>query len=233
MMMLIITILSLGVAAVSGTLAWRVLRADRLRASARVVALESAIDREAYDEHAVSDFAWETPPSTLMLRDADDPPPADDVDQQRSSRHRTLLTAAASLAGGIVVIVLMAMFADHYDQTVVPTDGGEAQTLELLSMTHSRNGDTLVVSGVVHNPSHTETAPLTTIVTALDGDGQIVARGSSSLTALGPGRTAPFTVRVNHPGPVGRYRVSFQTTAGVLPHIDRRSAKASPNAVAE
>src|SRR5262245_32747329 len=105
-MMLTITILSLGVAAVSGTLAWRVLRADRLRSSARVIALESALDREAYDEHAVSDFAWETPPPTLVLRDADDLPPADDVDQQRSSRHRTLLTAAASLTGRIVVTVL-------------------------------------------------------------------------------------------------------------------------------
>jgi hypothetical protein len=90
-----------------------------------------------------------------------------------------------------------------------------------------------VVSGVVHNPSHVETAPLTTIVTALDHDGQVVARGSASLTSLGPGRTAPFTVRIDHPGPLGRYRVSFQTPAGVLPHIDRRSSKTAPHAVAE
>jgi len=232
-MMLIVTILSLGMAAVSGTLVWRVLRADRLRSAARVVALESAIDRDAVDEHAVSDFAWETPPA-LILRDADDLPPADDVfEQQRSLRHRTLLTAAVSLAGGIVVIVLMAMFADDYDQASVAPDGGGQQSLELLSMTHNREGAALVVSGVVHNASHTETAPLTTIVTALDHDGLVVARGSTSLTALGPGRTAPFTVRIDHPGPLGRYRVSFQTTAGVLPHVDRRGAMAYPHAVAE
>src|SRR4029079_6370240 len=113
-MMLIVTILSLGMAAVSGTLAWRALRAERLRSAARVLALESAIDRDDFDDHAVSDFAWETPP--LTLRDADDVPRADEVFEQRSSRHRTLLTAAVSLASGIVVIVLMAMFADHYDQ---------------------------------------------------------------------------------------------------------------------
>jgi len=238
--MLTVTILSLGVAAVSGTLAWRVLRAERLRSAARVMALESALDRENFDEHAVSsfeehavsDFAWETPPPSLILRDAEDLP-ADDVFEQRSSRQRTLLTAAVSLAGGIVVIVLMAMFADHYDQPSVPVDTGGQQNLELLSMTHARDGAALVVSGVVHNPSHVETAPLTTIVTALDQDGQVVARGSASLTSVGPGRTAPFTVRIDHPGPLGRYRVSFQTSAGVLPHIDRRNSKAIPHAVAE
>src|SRR6266545_840665 len=210
-MMLLITLLSIGVAAVSGVMTWRVLRAERLRSATRVLVLEAAIDRSGFDDRAIDDFAWETPAPSLTLRGPDEVSAADDSLQQRSSRHRTLLTAAFSLAGGIVVIVLMAMFADRYDPPAVPSDAGGTQTLELLSMTHTREGGALIVSGVVHNASHSETAPLTTIVTALDRDGQIVARGSTLLAGVGAGKTLPFTVRIDHPGPLGRYRVSFQT----------------------
>ena len=103
--MLIITMLSLGIAAISGFMAWRVLRAERLRSAARVHSLESAIDRDVldFDEGAGNDFAWETPALSLTLREPDDPELAiDDALQRRSSRHRTLLTAALSVAGGIV-----------------------------------------------------------------------------------------------------------------------------------
>jgi hypothetical protein len=238
-MMLTITMLSLGVATVSGLMAWRVLRMERLRSATRVLALESAIDRdnidslEVDDDHRVNDFAWETPAVDLPLREPLDAVEEDDPFQQRSKRHRTLLTAAGCLVAGVVVIVLMAMFADHTDQSAPIADVGAKQTLELLSMTHAREGGALIVTGLVHNASHTETAPLTTIVTALDREGQIVARGSAPLAGLGPGKTLPFTVRIDHSGPLGRYRVSFRNNAGVLPHIDRRSAPAYPNAVAE
>ena len=236
--MVMVTMLSLGVAALSGVVAWRVLRMERLRSAARVLALAAALDREGpehggIDDRAMDDFVWETPARSLAPREPTDRMFADDSVQQRSTRHRTLLTAAGCLVAGVVVIVLMAMFADRSDRSTTPADPGAKQTLELLSMTHTREGAALIVSGLVHNASHMETAPLTTVVTALDRDGQIVARASASLAGLGPGKTLPFTVRIDHPGPLGRYRISFRTNAGVLPHIDRRSTPVYPNAVAE
>jgi hypothetical protein len=235
--MIIVTMLSLGVAAVSGVMAWRVLRADRLRSAARVLSLESAIDGEeivyrTVDDDAVDDFAWETPALTLAPQ-APNRLFADNSVEHPSSRHRTLLTAAACLVAGVVVIVLMAMFADRSDRSTPAADVPAKQTLELMSMTHTRQSGALIVSGLVHNASPTETAPLTTIVTALDREGQVVARGSASLSALAPGKTLPFSVRIDYPGPLGRYRVSFRSSAGVLPHIDRRGPPASPTAVAE
>jgi hypothetical protein len=237
--MVIVTMVSLVVAAVSGVMAWRVLRADRLRSAARVLSLESAIDGDeivyrTIDDDTVDDFAWETPELAL----APQAPPrrllADDsVQLEHASPHWTLLTAGACLVAGVVVIVLMAMFADRSDRSAPPTDAVAKPTLELMSMTHSRQGSALIVSGLVHNASTTEATALTTIVTALDPDGQIVARGSASLSALAPGKTLPFSVRIDHPGPLGRYRVSFRGSAGVLPHIDRRGPPAYPNAVAE
>jgi hypothetical protein len=236
--MIMITMLSLGVAAVSGVMAWRVLRADRLRSAARVLSLESAIDGEeivyrTVDEDAVQDFAWETPALALAPQAPSHRLFADNLVEHPSSRHRTLLTAAACLVAGVVVIVLMAMFADRSDRSTPAADVPAKQTLELMSMTHTRQSGALIVSGLVHNASPTETAPLTTIVTALDREGQVVASGSASLSALAPGKTLPFSVRIDYPGPLGRYRVSFRSSAGVLPHIDRRGPPANPTAVAE
>jgi hypothetical protein len=238
-MMVIVTMLSLVVAAVSGVMAWRVLRAERLRAAARVLSLESAIDGEeivyrTVDDDAVHDFAWETPALTLAPQAPTNRLLADDsVQEERSSRHWTMLTAAACLVAGVVVIVLMAMFADRSDRSTPPADAAAKPTLELMSMTHTRQGGALIVSGLVHNASTTEATALTTIVTALDRDGQIVARGSASLSGLAPGKTLPFSVRIDHPGPLGRYRVSFRSSGGVLPHVDRRGPPAYPTAVAE
>ena len=236
--MVIVTMLSLGVAAVSGVLAWRVLRAERLRSAARVLLLESAIDGDhivyrTVNDDGIGDFAWEEPTLTLAPQPTTNRLLADDPVEQPSSRHGTLLTAAACLVAGVVVIVLMAMFADRSDRPTPAADAPAKQTLELMSMTHTRQSGALVVSGLVHNASPTETAPLTTIVTALDRDGQAVAKGSASLSALAPGTTLPFSVRIDYPGPLGRYRVSFRTSAGVLPHVDRRGPPAYPTAVAE
>jgi hypothetical protein len=239
--MIIVTMLSLGVAAVSGVMAWRVLRADRLRSAARVLSLESAIDGEeivyrTVDDDAVQDFEWETPETPALALAPQAPSNrlfADNSVEHPSSRHRTLLTAVACLVAGVVVIVLMAMFADRSDRSTSAADVPAKQTLELMAMTHTRQSGALIVSGLVHNASPTETAPLTTIVTALDREGQVVARGSASLSALAPGKTLPFSVRIDYPGPLGRYRVSFRSSAGVLPHIDRRGPPANPTAVAE
>ena len=236
--MVIVTMLSLGVAAVCGVLAWRVLRGERLRSAARVLSLESAIDGNhivyrTVDDDGVGDFAWEEPTLTLAPQAPSNRLFADDPVEPPSSRHRTLLTAAACLVAGVVVIVLMAMFADRSDRPTPAAEAPAKQTLELMSMTHMRQSGALIVSGLVHNASAAETAPLTTIVTALDRDGQVVARGSAPLSALAPGMTLPFSVRIDYPGPLGRYRVSFRTSAGVLPHVDRRGAPAYPTAVAE
>jgi hypothetical protein len=237
--MMIVTMLSLGVAAVSGVLAWRVLRAEQLRSIARVLSLESAIDGDhivyrTVADDGIGDFAWEEPALTLAPAPPTNRLFADDsVEEPHSSRHRTLLTAAACLVAGVVVIVLMAMFADRSDRTTPAADAPAKQTLELMSMTYARQSGALIVNGLVHNASSTGTAPITTIVTALDRNGQVVASGSASLSALAPGTTLPFSVRIDYPGPLGRYRVSFRTSAGVLPHVDRRGPPAYPTAVAE
>jgi hypothetical protein len=39
---------------------------------------------------------------------------------------------------------------------------------------------------------------------------------------LAPGDETPFVVSIDAPDTVARYRVSFRTDDGVVPHVDRR-----------
>lgn len=219
--MLVVTILSLAVAAISVTIAWRSYRLEQLRSAARVAALGTAIDTTQEEGDRWS-AAGETPLDRVYF----------DASTREAKPRGPLLTAAAGLVAGVVVIVVMAMLADR-ERSVAVAEPPASSALELLSMSHARDGSTLVVTGTVHNAARSQTAPVTTVVTALDGSGQTIASGMSTMSSLGPGTTRPFTVRVEHVGSVNRYRVSFRTDAGVLPHVDRRAPRVGAGVVAE
>src|SRR5262245_17474410 len=224
--MLIVTTLSLVAAAVCGMLAWRRWRQERLRSAARISALEAAIDR---NNEADVDFEWEE----TLTPDPTPPIQFSTVSRQSSRPSIPLLTAAISLVAGVILVVMMAMLADRDNRPSVAADVTTPESLELLSMSHTRDGSSLVVTGTIRNPSHAETSPLTTVITALDRDGQVVASATSALATLPPGKTRPFRVRIDNAGSVGRYRVSFKTEAGIVPHVDRRGTRAAARAAAE
>jgi hypothetical protein len=244
--MVIALITSVTVAVLSSAIAWRLYRLERLRSIARLSALSAAIDEDR--SSATEEFAWEEPP---LLKD--DAPGLFSQAQQPVRSRGVLMTAAATMGLGILVVVLMAMLADGerpIAESARPTAEGEhsivgggrpnaatqahaTDALELLSMMHARDGSALVVTGLVRNASATSTSPLTTVVTALDADGVVVGTSSAALAAVGPGMTEPFTVRLDGISAVGRYRVSFRTNSGVMPHVDRRGANPAPRAAAE
>ena len=222
--MMFALIASLTVAVFSSAIAWRLYRLERLRSLARVSALAAAIGHDA--PSATDEFAWDTP----LVKD--EAPGLFSQAHQPARSSGALVTAAVTMGAGILIVVLMAMLADGER----PTPGAEAhapEALELLSMTHSRDGSALVVTGLVRNASTTSTAPLTTVVTALDATGHVVGTSSAALAAVEPGVTEPFTVRLDGVSAVGRYRVSFRTNSGVMPHVDRRGTGGGPRAAAE
>jgi hypothetical protein len=216
---------SLTVALISSAVAWRLYRLEQLRSDARVAALSTAIGDGTTT--SADEFAWETPPPARP--DA----PSLFTHAQHSTRiNGPLLTATATLAAGVLVVVLMAMLADGERPSPI-VDAPTAEALELLSMSHARDGAALVVTGLVRNASQTLTAPLTTVVTALDAEGHVVGTGSVTLTGVAPGDTRPFSVRLDGVNAVGRYRISFRTNDGVMPHVDRRGTRGSARAAAE
>ena len=94
-----------------------------------------------------------------------------------------------------------------------------------MSMRHALDGETLIVSGLVRNPTTTATPALSAVVSVLGRDGQIVARGESPLdpVMLEPGKETSFRVSVPQVADPGRYRVAFLNGSHIVPHLDRRA----------
>lgn len=109
---------------------------------------------------------------------------------------------------------------------------GEAP-LELVSLSHARQNNRstgltagkLEVSGLVRNPvGGKPVEKLSAVVFLFDRAGTFVtsARAHVDFLKLSAGDESPFVVSIDAPATVARYRVSFRTDDGVVPHIDRR-----------
>lgn len=98
--------------------------------------------------------------------------------------------------------------------------------LELIGLSHERDGDRLTIRGVVHNPDSAGAVDgVDAVVAVYDRDGAVMtdARAPLAHTPLDPGAESPFVVTVQNAADVGRYRVSFRVGDRVIAHVDRRS----------
>lgn len=110
---------------------------------------------------------------------------------------------------------------------------GPNSPLELMSLTHQRQSQKLAVSGLVRNPDAAKPIErLSAVVFLFDRTGTFVtsSRAHVDFLKLGAGDESPFVVTLDAPATVARYRVSFRTDEGVVPHVDRRSASPVPAA---
>ena len=98
--------------------------------------------------------------------------------------------------------------------------------LELVSLAHERDGDTLTVRGTIRNPSSgSEMNRLTAVVFLFDRDGGFLTSGRAAVDSpeLIPGGESAFAVSVPAAGAVARYRVSFRSGDRVVAHVDKRN----------
>jgi hypothetical protein len=108
---------------------------------------------------------------------------------------------------------------------------GPNSPLELVSLSHARQNQKLAVSGLVRNPvSGKPVEKLSAVVFLFDRTGTFVtsSRANVDFLKLSAGDESPFVVSIEAPPTVARYRVSFRTDEGVIPHIDRRGATPTP-----
>ena len=223
--LLTLTTLSLAAAAGFGFLSWRIGREEREREQARIAALANAM----------------TGPSTL--RGGAFPSEADTATQvavgslfERATeglRGRPAIKAAVMAAMVVTIVVgaiIGARMSDNAAASTTPTRHEAVATnapapLELMSMRHQRQGTTLMVSGLVRNPSQgVAMNEVTAVVFAFDRSGAFLASGRAALdfSALGPGDESPFAVNIPNVLDVARYRVTFRSGSAVVRHIDRR-----------
>jgi len=196
------------VALAFGVYAWRLARAERLRSEARVAALAAAIDSTS-PTHTVTSMFEREPKAGLQ--------------------GRPLLKVAVGFGMAVLVIVLIAMSGqrpktvDVVQAAAAPNVG--PQSLELLSMRHERAGDSLKVTGLVRNRGAATDGSIMAVVFVFDRDGGFVASARAPLEfgSIANGDESPFQVTIPDVKDVGRYRVSFRTATGVVPHVDRRA----------
>jgi hypothetical protein len=151
---------------------------------------------------------------------------AEQTPRDGSGRQKTLAFAAialfAVLSGGLVWMM-------SGPRGSSATAVGPNSPLELVSLSHQRQNDKLAVSGLVRNPVAGEPIQnLSAVVFLFDRMGTFVtsSRANVDFLKLGAGDESPFVVAIDAPPTVTRYRVSFRTDDGVVPHVDRRGETA-------
>jgi hypothetical protein len=206
MFLMVLSITAVIVAIAAAAYAWRIASTDKRRSEARVAALAAAIDGTADDAAA-----------PLFDR------------QQPGLQGRPLLKLGVGFAMAIGVIVLVAMSSDRReaaaDGPLSASNADSAQELELLSMRHSRAGGNMTVTGLVRNRGDASPAAIMAVVFLFDRDGGFVASGRAPLEfgGIANGDESPFQVTISDVNDVGRYKVSFRTESGIVPHVDRRA----------
>lgn len=244
-LLLAVTGISVLVAAVSSTVAWRLLRADRARTADRVAALATAagVDRlireraEATALHE-ADGLHDFVPAHGEAGTAADAAPAfasgvvvdtgaiftrPAVDSGSSGRQHGLMAAAAVFA-----LLVIGGGATLFVSGRTPGAGAAVprSPLELVALSHQRTDGVLAVSGLVRNPATGR--PVDRIeaeVRVFDSAGLMTVSRTATidLTTLAPGQESPFAVALGEAVTAARYRVSFKADGTMLPHVDRRT----------
>jgi hypothetical protein len=245
-----VTVVSLVVALVMGVTAARLARDEKKRSAARVAALSLAAGDESAPPASAPVRAevkpavkapwapaprvsFESPrmaaaPSDIAVSHASGFLGASPVEPQGASRQKSLALAAVVLflvlSGGLVWVM-----SGLRGTTAVAM--GPNAPLELVSLSHQRQNETLAVSGLVRNPiAGTPVERLSAVVFLFDRTGTFVtsSRANVDFLKLGAGDESPFVVSIDAPATVARYRVSFRTDEGVIPHLDRRGDAPAP-----
>jgi hypothetical protein len=151
------------------------------------------------------------------------------------------LPIVAGVVGALAALVLGAVLlrggpaATRTTRATPPAATGDNRTvaavapgpLELVALGHERDGDRLIVRGVIRNPPAAPAVePLTAVVFVFNADGGFVtsARTAVDANALRAAGETTFAVTVPDAASVSRYRVSFRSGDRIVPHVDRREA---------
>ena len=229
--LLVVTILSLSVTAVSLAAARRVRRVDRQRSEARVAALAAAVEVQRPAEggwkQAAGEWQWTT--TTEGTTEPIVRPPQitfGTIQRGEATTGRVPLAAAAVLILLLGSALALLRTTDDQDLSAPVVAAAQTEPLELLSLGHTREATSLTITGIVRNPiAGHKLEGLTAVVSLLDNDGGLVSTKDVPLDyrAIGPGEEAPFKVSVPDSGSIARYRVSFRAGTELVPHVDHRT----------
>jgi hypothetical protein len=232
--LILVTLLSLALAAVMTTVAWRLTREERRRSDARVAALAAELQGSARTplpaatERSTPRAADDLPLNSRPLASGElfaASTPAG-IAWRRAAAALVVVGVAASL--GFVYVESRSSSAARAGQAPQKSAARERAVdgvtpLELTALTHERSGRQLTVRGIVGNPATAgDVRDVTAVVFLFDRDGHFMMSGRADIDRLAPGAQSPFVVTIADAGDVGRYRVSFRSGDRIVPHVDRR-----------
>jgi hypothetical protein len=137
------------------------------------------------------------------------------------------LAIGVLVVGSAIALVVFASGSPGNSAAAAPTAAKAPNTapLELLTLGHAREGDRLIVRGVVRDVTGTNLASLIAVVSVLDHQGDIVASGQALVSGarqVATGVESTFAVVVPGVRDVARYRVAFKSNERIIAHVDRR-----------
>ena len=226
-MLLVVTGVSVVVAAGSRIVAWQVTQADRRRRAARIAALAAAA--------GVPDTPAPLPvePAVAEASPVEALPEggvalgsrflAADTTGSGSSGRQQWLMAAATFAA---VLVVTAGVVSLLGSRRAAAGDTAAAPLELVALAHNRADGVLTVSGLVRNPAvGSRVDKLEAEVRVFDPAGILIATRTAQVDylELAPGQESPFAVTLGEAQTAARYRVSFRAAGSMRPHVDQRT----------
>jgi len=232
-MLLVVTVVSLVVAAVACTVTWRVTRAERQRRAARVAALVSAAGLTSATPRPEA----QVPSGLHDFLPVDDAPAAAAADASAvgglfappssasgsTGRQQWLMGAAGVFAAVVITFAGIGFVSSRAVGTVVSPI---RIPLELVALSHNRGAGGLAVAGLVRNPAAgASVQQLEAEVRVFDAAGILIGTQSTRVESLplAAGQEASFSVALGELSTAARYRVSFHAAGAMLSHVDRRT----------
>jgi len=198
-----------------GVLLFKVLSDERQRSDARVAALAAAA--------STADLPLASQADDLTLSDH----AVSSTDLFVTAHEASPWPRRAAVAATLAVAVGIGGYAITTWGARTPPAAAPAAPLELLTLKHTQEGNTLTVTGLVRNPrTGVPQAQVFATAVLFGSDGNFLTSGRAALdfTSLAPGDESPFVIAVPVTGTVARYRVGFRAPDGsVIAHVDRRA----------
>jgi hypothetical protein len=227
-------------AAIMSAVAWRIAADERRRSAARVAALAAEIHeptRAAVAPPTVEDLEMRPTRGDAGTGDLFTAPPP-----RWGSRWAAVAAGGLLVFGSAVALAIVLNGGGRVgargttarrtaaqpapdSHAAAPRDAVASHPLELVALGHEREGDRLIVRGVVRNPGDAPApSDLAAVVFIFNREGGFLASGRVTIdrSALRPGGESTFVVTIPGAADAGRYRVSFRTEDRVVPHVDRR-----------
>jgi hypothetical protein len=230
-LLIIVTAAALALAIAMGLILAILLREERRRSNARAALLAEMAAEDTAADYPLADPTDEFEIVRATSDDLFAPAPAKSPWPQRVA----IAGALAVVLGGIGLLARTWPSSRTPVATVVTTPAASAAVLlDLLSLRHSQEAESLTITGLVQNPrSGTPLSKITATAMLFGADGAFISSGRTplDLTTLRPGDESGFVITVpmaaGTAATVTRYRIGFRSEDGrVIGHIDRRTTPA-------